>query len=228
MPSKAAILQTSHYDWSKKFKNKTVRESIIAMVNATVNDDSNCLLDPDSSDEVFANTLLTYIPKAYKYLPEGVVGDESKRKAVNLLAQLAKKEDINEHDMNLACAFLILISRGVKSLDFGYSGGWDETSYNDDIVVGWQKGALPPVLDKKFKKDYGELRDFITEMFNEVKEETEITDGDILYRFLDDSGAGDGNTYFQWLLLDFSNFKFTMHDYEEDEWEDEEGESEEK
>jgi hypothetical protein len=217
----------SSYDWTSQFNNPKVRKAIVKMVKATACvDDSDCILQADMSPEMFANTLLVYVPKAYKYLPKGLVADEAKQKALILLAELSKKDDGNgfarwtDPDPNTACALILMISKGVKSLDFTYSGGWDETSYDDCCSVEWHEGVMPQ-LEKK-NVDYKVHEKCVHELFEEVKNETGVEDRDILYKFLDDSGAGDGNTYSQSLLIDLTQWKVMLHDMEEDEpWEDE-------
>ena len=218
----------SSYDWTSQFNNPKVRKAIVKMVKATACQNDDCLLQADMSPEVFANTLLVYVPKAYKYLPKGLVADEAKQKAIVLLAELAKKEDGNgfarwsDPDPNTACALILMMSKGVKSLDFNYSGGWDETSYDDCCSIEWHDGAIPLKGKTNDHKVYAKCE---TELFEEVKKETGVEDRDILYKFLDDSGAGDGTTYSQSLLIDLSDWKIVLHDLQEDEpWEDDENE----
>jgi hypothetical protein len=71
------------------------------------------------------------------------------------------------------------------------------------------------------------LQKFYGELFDWLKNETGVEARDILYAFLDDSGAGDGNTYSQMMKIDLEKWSVHLHDYEQDEYEDDEEESEE-
>jgi hypothetical protein len=140
----------SSYDWTSQFNKPKVRKAITKMVCETACiDKDGCLLQADMSPEMFANTLLVYVPKAYKYVPKGLIADEAKQKALVLLAELAQKNDSNafsrwtDPDPNIACALILMMSKGVKSLDFNYSGGTDEISYDDCCSVVWHDGTIP-------------------------------------------------------------------------------------
>jgi hypothetical protein len=219
----------SSYDWTSQFNNPKVRKAITKMIRETACiDKDGCLLQADMSPEMFANTLLVYVPKAYKYVPKGLIADEEKQKAIVLLAELAQKNDSNsfsrwsDPDPKIACALILMMSKGVKSLDFNYSGGTDEISYDDCCSVVWHDGTIPL---KGKDDDYKVYAKYAAELFEEVKKETGVEDSDILYKFLDDSGAGDGNTYSQNLLIDLSEWKIDLHDLQEDEpWDDDENE----
>ena len=215
---KAPAKAKTAYDWTERFNAPAVRKAIVKMVKATACEDENCLLESRMSPDTFANTLITYIPKAYKYLPKGLVADEEKQKAIILLAELANKDvgngwaSYNDPDPNVACALLMLMSRGVKSLDFSYSGGWDETSYDESGPSIEYHDDAPPAISND-------------ELWDWIKKELDIEAQEIFYKFLDDSGAGDGNTYSQMLLIDLADWKIKLHDYEEDEsddWDEEE------
>ena len=146
VPKKTA----SSYDWTSQFNKPKVRKAITKMIRETACiDKDGCLLQADMSPEMFANTLLVYVPKAYKYVPKGLIADEAKQKALVLLAELSQKNDSNgfsrwsDPDPNIACALILMMSKGVKSLDFNYSGGTDEISYDDCCSVVWHDGTIP-------------------------------------------------------------------------------------
>jgi len=222
----------TNFDWAAHFKKAQTRKTIASLMQSCIEDAS---IDPKVGDEVFVTQILSSCPDAYKFLPEGLVPDAERRKVISTLNKLAKPENENgwyrRDNRTVPVAVLALMSIGVESIDFQYSGGWDETSYYENAPrLEFYKDALSKSDQKRLDSSkWAESEAFCGEILDWVKAETEVDARDILYAFLDDSGAGDGNTYSQNMKLDLAKWSINLHDYEEDEndYDDEEDEGEE-
>ncbi len=218
--TKTNTAPVTNFDWAAHFKKAQTRKTIANLVQSCIED---VTIDPKVGDEVFVTQILSSCPDAYKFLPEGLVPDAERRKVISTLNKLAKPETegswYRRDNRTVPVAVLALMSIGVESIDFQYSGGWDETSYDERAPrIEFHDGALSKSDQKRLdNKKWTESEAFCVEIFDWVKEETGVEPQDILYAFLDDSGAGDGNTYSQNMKLDLAKWSINLHDYEEDE-----------
>ena len=223
--TKTNAAPVTNFDWAAHFKKAQTRKTIANLIESCVED---AVIDPKVSDEVFVTQILSSCPDAYKFLPEGLVPDAERRKVISTLNKLAKPETevswYRRDNRTVPIAVLALMSIGVSSIDFQYSGGWDETSYDESAPrIDFHDGALAKSDQKRVdSKKWTESEKFCVEIFDWVKSETGVEARDILYAFLDDSGAGDGNTYSQNMKLDLAKWSINLHDYEEDVYDDEE------
>jgi hypothetical protein len=221
MPSDHALAQKEFYNWPQRLNGKAVRGGIAAVLHATVCSPESCLLKPFSPHDSFVAMLLAYVPRASSLVPQGLVSGDALARAKETLAEFGRDNPdevpSGDEDTCLAYALLILQSRGVKAVDFGYFGGWDEISYDGADIV-WHENALPPELERVFSADPSKRAAFEAELFRHVEDETGITESELFYHFLDDadSGAGDGTIYSQNMLLDMQTLEFVMHDRLED------------
>lgn len=229
MLSDRARLQRDFYNWPQRFNAKTVRKGIVSAIHSTICSPDSCLLKPFAPANSFAAMLLAYLPEAHSLLPANLASDSELKDARELLEEFSRNhpDEIWKSDQTAAFAMslLILQSRGVKSLDFGYLGGWDETSYDGVDDVAWLDSALPPELQQEFADRPDAKSEFAAELFSHIKAETGVTDHDIFYHFLDDTGAGDGRIYSQGMLLDMGTLEFVLHDYDLQEEEEDQEES---
>lgn len=221
----------TNFDWLSHFNKAQTRKTIVSLLNVCMDDEFK--IDAKATPEQFAEQVLGICPDAYKFLPESLVPDAERRKVLQTLNKLAEPDDnkiwYRRDNKAIPPAVLALMSRGVKSLDFQYIGGWDETNYDEGApAIEFYDGVLNKADDKILNgKDWKKSDAFRLDLFAWVKEETNVEAQDILYAFLDDSGAGDGNTYSQMMKLDLEKWKISLHDFEEDESDDdyeEEGE----
>jgi hypothetical protein len=214
----------SKFDWLAHFNKAQTRKTIVRLLNACV--DEEVKIDTNAKPEQFAEQIISYSPNAWKFLPESLVPDPERRRVLETLNKLAEPDDskiwYRRDNPFIPPAILALMSRGVKSLDFQYSGGWDETSYDERApTVDFFPDALPKDEEKRSNsKDWQTVEKFYCDLFDWLKAETEVEAQDILYAFLDDSGAGDGNTYSQMMKIDLEKWSISLHDYEQDEYED--------
>jgi hypothetical protein len=226
MPSKTKTTKkkptnkTPKFDWAKSFKSKPVRRSIAAMVNQVLNLDDS-ILDENTSLENFNTTLVALSPACEQFLPKDIEIDRSKIKSVMLLHQLAvesKKKESNywspQADKRFINSAIALMSKGVAELHFMYNGGTDEISTSDDVLCEFL-GKTYKSYDKQLADSKAALK-----LLDGLPEESFINAFDMMYSFLDDSGAGPPE-YSQNFLINFFKWKHEKYGYEEDEYEEE-------
>lgn len=211
----------SKFDWLAHFNKPQTRKTIARLIQSC--NDSEVKIDKKAKPEQFAEQVISFSPNSWKFLPKSLVPDAERRKVLDTLNKLAEPEGekfwYRRDNKAIPPAILALMSRGVKSIDFQYSGGWDETSYDQQApYIEFFPNALSKADDKRFNgNNYIESEKFTAELFDWLKAETGVEAQDILYAFLDDSGAGDGNTYSQMMKIDLEDWSVHLHDYEEDE-----------
>lgn len=221
----------SKFDWLAHFNKQQTRKTIVRLISAC--SDEEVKIDTNAKPEQFAEQIISYSPNSWKFLPKSLVPDTERRKVLETLNKLASPEGekswYRRDNTAIPPAILALMSRGVKSLDFQYSGGWDETSYDEGApTVDFFPDSLSKADEKRLNSNkWDALQKLYGELFDWLKNETGVEAQDILYSFLDDSGAGDGNTYSQMMKIDLEKWSVHLHDYEQDEYEDDEEESEE-
>ena len=220
------------FDWNKSFDEESTRKSIMGFLVTTMKLDKSSLQEEMNKTEFYA-VLNAHLPDVKRFLPSDIKISEEEMKALALLHQLASKDVLshwNQPQPKIATALIALMSKGVISLDFQYSGGWDETSWDQDVPdVAYAAGTFSESQKNEFKKNYGCKDAYNLELFKWIKEQTEVDASDILYAFLSDSGAGDGNSYSQCFKISLDEWGLAEHSYEENEREeDEEMEEEDK
>jgi hypothetical protein len=227
MPSKTKTTKkkpankTPKFDWTKSFKSKPVRRSIAKMVNEVLNLDDS-FLDENASLENFTTTLVALSPACEQFLPKEITIDRSKIKSIALLHQLAvesKKKERNfwspQADKNFINSAIALMSKGVTELDFTYSGGTDEISTFDDVLCEFHGKSY-----KSYDKQLTDSKE-VLKWLDSLPGESFINAFDMMYSFLDDSGAGPPE-YSQSFRIALFKWKCEKYGYEEDEYEEDE------
>ena len=146
------------------------------------------VLDPKLEPKAVASTLIGYAPHARAFFPKSLSVDErcvrvstrALRAAVKLEAPLRPKDDPGP----IAAAMLVaLASRGVKSIDYLYAGGWDEVSMvEDDPTIEFL--VAPPGGKAGMRKATAQLATWL------AKQHAEFRWSNLLFSLLEDSGAG--------------------------------------
>lgn len=226
MPSKTKTTKkkptnkTPKFDWAKSLRSKPVRRSIAAMVNEVLNLDDS-ILDENTSLENFNTTLVALSPACEQFLPKDIEIDRSKIKSVMLLHQLAvesKKKESNywspQADKRFINSAIALMSKGVTELNFMYSGGTDEISTSEDVLCEFS--------GKSYKSWEKQLKDSneVLKWLAGFPEDSFISPIDMMYSFLDDSGAGPPEYSQNFRILLFK-WKYEKYGYEEDECDEE-------
>jgi hypothetical protein len=197
------------FDWRACFDQTAARRSIAAMVRGCRRLDA-LELDPSLPAEAFASDLAGAVPRCEPYLPDGIRLDPKRTKASAAAAgRLARSRDLRckeDPGPRLARMALALMSRGVRSLDFFYDGGWDEVSPIDE----WPTIAFidaPRGGAKESSRAAGAVVDWMK------KSDAGFDINELMYRLLDDSGAGPPE-YSQHFRIDLWRWKFRRYGYE--------------
>lgn len=164
-----------------------------------------------SDPNVIANVIANIAPQAAPYLPEGMVtaSTQDEQKARKLLEELA-----GEHpDTREMCGWFALMSKGVSRIEIEYYGGTDQIDPSEDIY---------------FISEGEQDSEVLSNVFNEA---TGTDLHDTFWSHIDDSGAGDGNTYScNWVVEMRGHGEFNNYTTEpewDEAWDDDEDEVEE-
>ena len=227
MPSKKKTKKTTKsktakFDWEKAFKSKPIRRSIAKMVNDVLGLDDEPIIDENANINTFATTLVALSPACEAYLPKGIAIERDKVKSISLLHDLAiegKKKKRNfwrpQADPKFINSAIALMSKGITELNFAYSGGTDEISTFDDVLCEFH-GKTYKAYDKQLK-DSAE----VIKWLGDLPDTDFINAFDMMYSFLDDSGAGPPE-YSQNFRISLFKWGYEKHGYEEDEYQDDE------
>ena len=162
--------------------------------------DLNEINDP----AMLARVVVNAVPQSALWLPKSLIDEDAERDARQLLGQLAG----DYPDENEMCGWLAMLKHGVAEVMVPYYGGTDQIDLADDFQFTMMHGGAA---------DGDALR-------NDFKQASGLDLEDYFWKNLDDSGAGDGNTYScNWITVLSPEFSQHTTDPEWDEpWEDEE------
>lgn len=197
------------FDWGSAFRRIATRRAIAAMVNGCRRMEG-LDLDPSLPADLFASDLAGAVPGCERFLPKGIALDAKRvRRAAAAAKALAVRQGLrakSDGGPRLARLCLALMSRGVRSLDYFYDGGWDEVAPVDE----WPTLAfvVPPPGGER-----GERRAAISTAEWIRKTDPAFDPNELMYRLLDDSGAGPPE-YSQHFRVDLWRWKLRTYGYE--------------
>jgi predicted DNA-binding WGR domain protein len=215
LDSKPAPKATATAEWSTRFSQLATRKAIARLVETALMLEG-ARLDPKQPAEQFASTLVGFAPLARRFVPQEIPLDEKLVKATargfkTLLAAEEPRRPKDDTGPAVAAMAVALLSRGVKSLDFFYAGGWDSVSMIDD----------GPEFD--FSKRPAGGRAGATRLGAEItnwllRQNAAFRINEIMYRLLEDSGAGPPE-YSQHFSVDFRTGRLRKYGWARDRYE---------
>ena len=207
-----AIKSKSEFNWEKLLEQKRTRIAIANMVSTCTA--GGVRLNSRGSIAAFVSGLITFAPEAEQFLPSNFcldlkpVGRQKKR-----VKSGVPSSDGAVSDSALVCALLALMSKGVKELEFEYIGGWDETELSDAPHITFRNELHKSnFVGRGFSEAV--IRQSRT-IINWVWNQTGVSNTDIMYRLMDDSGAGPPR-YSQSLTISLDTWKVKKHSYKID------------
>jgi hypothetical protein len=201
--------------WSARFTRPATRKAISRLVEAALMLEG-ARLDPTLDPAAFASRLAGLAPKVRAFLPQEIELDEKIVKATAkefkaLLAAEQPRRPKDDPGPLVAAMIVALVSRGVKSLEYFYAGGWDSVSpIEDGPTVAFLK---PPSGGKKgAAKATAQLVAWLK------RHDPAFSINEVMFRLLDDSGAGPPE-YSQHFRIDLNTGKLRKYGWARDRYE---------
>jgi len=202
-------------EWSDRLARPATRKAIARLVEAALMHEE-ARLDPKLDPAAFASRLVGFAPRARAFLPAELTLDEKLVKSTAkefkaLLTAEQPKRPKDEPGPLVAAMIVALVSRGVKSLEYFYAGGWDSVSpIEDGPTVAF---LTPPSGGTK-----GAAKATVQLVAWLKRHDPAFSINEIMYRLLDDSGAGPPE-YSQHFLIELTTGKLRKYGWARDRYE---------